>query len=344
MYIDSHVHCRDEEESYKETIAHALEVARDSNVDAIFDMPNTRRPVINRQRVEERLKIAQQANIPEVFYGLYIGLTKDRKQIRHAVALTRDKIFAPHVVGLKFYAGHSVGNLGVTKLEDQAMIYETLAQEQYQGIMFIHAEKESEMNPGQFTAALPISHCFARPPKAEQESIKDQIMLTRQYNFKGKLHIAHISHPVSVKLVKEARLSGLDISCGVCPHHLLYNHSRMEKKDGLLWKMNPPLREPGAPSLLLEELRQGNIDWIETDHAPHSLEEKINHPYLSGIPGLPWWPSFAEYLRHHDFSEKDIEKITFENCRNRFNLDIKQAKHAVKDHRNDYQFPHAELQ
>ncbi len=339
MFIDPHVHCRDEEQAYKESIMHALAVAKDSGVDAIFDMPNTHRPIFNEKRVKDRLKIAQEVGAPEVFYGLFLGLTADSEQLKKAVDI--HKKYFPKVVGFKMYAGHSTGNLGITKLEEQAKVYENLSQNNYPGIMFVHCEKESRMNKNigiTFDPKNPITHCLARPPEAEIESVKDQIMLARQFKFPGKLHIAHISHPKSVEFVLEAKSSGLDISCGVCPHHIFYNSRQMNEENGILWKMNPPLREPGIPVLMLEYLREGKIDWIETDHAPHTKEEKKSSGYLSGIPGLAWWTLFAEYLRHSNFSDQLIEKLTFTNARDRFGIDIKAARRKIRDRRHDYPF------
>ena len=81
MYIDSHVHLRDFNQKNKETIKHGLEVARDSGVDAVFDMPNTDPPIMTKENVLDRLKLAKDAGVKEVYYGLYIGLTSDREQI-----------------------------------------------------------------------------------------------------------------------------------------------------------------------------------------------------------------------------------------------------------------------
>ena len=346
MFIDTHVHCRDEEQSHKETIAHALQVARDSGLDAIFDMPNTQRPVLSKKRVEERLDLARRADVPEVFYGLYVGLTSDPEQIKQAVAAYHT--FFPRVVGMKLYAGHSVGELGVTRLEEQELVYDTLAREGYQGLLFVHAEKESEMNEHigkSFNPKRPMTHCRARPWKAEYSSIQDQIALVERTRFMGKLHITHLSHPKSLDLVVDARGRGVDISSSVCPHHLFYDSRQMEQKNGLLWKMNPPLRTPASSSSLLEALRNGKTDWIETDHAPHSLDEKMMPPYLSGIPGLPWWPQFTEYLRTQNFTEQQIENLTFRNIISRFKIHISSSRRSLKDHRSDYSFnPYSSLE
>ena len=68
MYIDSHVHLRDFNQKYKETIKHGLEVAKDSGVDAVFDMPNTDPPIMTRDLVIDRLRLAKEASIDSVFY------------------------------------------------------------------------------------------------------------------------------------------------------------------------------------------------------------------------------------------------------------------------------------
>jgi len=187
MYIDTHVHFRDFKQRDKETIAHGLDVAKDSGLDAVFDMPNTDPPLMTRDLVQERLLLAREANVPEVFYGLYMGLTADPGQVKRAVDIYRE---FPDVVGMKLYAGHSVGKLGIIIVEDQAVIYETLAREGYDGVLAVHAEKEDCLHPEVWDPTHPVSHCHARPEKAEVESVQDQIRLAQQANFSGKLHIA----------------------------------------------------------------------------------------------------------------------------------------------------------
>src|SRR3989344_3665941 len=132
MYIDTHIHLRDFNQTHKETIKHGLEVARDSGVDAVFDMPNTDPAITTEAVLRDRLKLARDANVPEVFYGVYLGVTANPEQVRKVVELTRTY---REVVGLKLYAGHSVGNLGVVRFEDQQRIYEVLAREGYKGVL-----------------------------------------------------------------------------------------------------------------------------------------------------------------------------------------------------------------
>lgn len=336
MFIDAHVHLRDfHRQAHKETIAHGLLVARDSGLDAVFDMPNTDPPIMTRELVIERLNLAKAADVPEVFYGLYMGLTADPEQVKKAVEIYRE---FPQVVGVKLYAGHSVGNLGVIRLEDQYTVYKILTAEGYDGALAVHAEKESELEPNKWNPREPISHCHARPEEAEIASIGDQLTLIEQVGFGGKLHIAHISVPGAVELVNQAQARGVNVSSGVCPHHLIYDWQQMTAEKGILWKMNPPLRSPESKEKMLQLLRDGNIDWIETDHAPHLLTEKTQAPFMSGIPGIPWWPMFEEYLRRHDFADAEIERLTFTNVIERFDLDISRTRREIKDRRGDYPF------
>ena len=164
MYIDLHVHFRDFNQRHKETIKHGLEVAYDSGLDAVFDMPNTDPPIMTRELVMDRLKIAKDTGVSDVFYGVYMGLTANPEQVKRAVDVFRE---FPQVIGMKLYAGHSVGNLGVITEEDQRRVYETLAREGYGGVLAVHCEKESHLHPETWKHQQPIIHCYARPENAE---------------------------------------------------------------------------------------------------------------------------------------------------------------------------------
>lgn len=335
MIIDPHVHFRDFNQAYKETVQHGLEVARDSGLSAVFDMPNTDPAITNRDVLEARLKLAKDANVPEVFYGVYLGATANTEQLKRAVELYRK---FPQVVGFKLYAGESVGDLAVVNILDQMNVYRVLAEEGYDGVLGIHAESERAMRKSVWNPSNPITHCIARPPEAEVESIKEQLILYNDSKFPGKIHIHHVSCPESVEIIGKAKKKGVRISSGVCPHHLFYNQEKMNSNDGILWKMNPPLRPRGYNMKMLELLRDGKIDLIETDHAPHSTEDKFEK-HMSGIPGLPWWPAVVEYLKMNNFSDKRIEEVTFGNAQKIFNIDIdKRINPSLNDRTRDEQY------
>jgi len=328
MYIDPHVHCRDWEESHKETIEHALKVAESVDVCAIFDMPNTKPAITTRDLVERRLDSANSVE-SDVFYGLYMGLTSDPEQVKEAIETYRD---FRQIVGLKLFAGHSVGDLAVVEEDKQKLVYGVLSREGFDGVLVVHCEKENYMSPGIWNPEKPKSHNIARPKVAEIESVKDQIKFAFESDFRGYLHIPHISTHTSVDLVNEARRR-LKIGCGATPHHSLIYSS------DLLYKVNPPLRSKSDADEILSDLRAGRIDWLETDHAPHTLEEKTQEPYMSGLPGLPFYGVFVEELRKQSFTEDRIRQITFDRINEVFGLDLEPKEFDVsKDFSGDYCF------
>lgn len=312
--VDPHVHCRDEEQANKATIRSVSELARRQGIQAIFDMPNCKRPITSRKRVNERIALAEKEK-PVVDYYLYVGLTADRDQIAEAVEIVKTE---PKVCGLKAYFGPSVGNLGVTETRDQRNIYQTLARRGYI-VLAGHCEKESLFKPKLWNPKEPWTHCLARPPQAEIESVRDQIKFALETDFKGNLHICHVSCPESVDLIHQVRRR-LRITCGVTPHHILFTSERLKEKDGLLYKVNPPLRNPKRVKKLRQYLKQGKIDWIETDHAPHTLKDKLEHPYCSGIPSLKMYKRLLFWLNREGLSWKEIEKLTYWNIVNTFRL------------------------
>jgi len=334
MYIDPHVHCRDFEQTQKETIAHALKVAESVGIGAIFDMPNTQPAITTRELIEKRLKLAEEAN-SNVFYGLYAGITADPKQIKEVVDCYNE--FFPRVIGLKLFAGHSVGNLGVIEEEKQNLVYKTLAELNYKGVLAVHCEKESFIKNNLFNPKKPITHCLARPPVAEFESVKDQIKFAIKNNFKGNLHICHVSVPESVDLIKKAK-DKLRISCAATPHHCLLNNEIMNSENGIMFKVNPPIRDFTLQRKILEMLKKGDIDFLETDHAPHTMKEKTEQ-FMSGIPQLPFYPKIIELLKKKGFSDKRIKEITLSRIQDIFRIDLEEKELTIgNDYSEDYCF------
>ena len=306
--IDPHVHFRDREESYKETIAHGLFLAENQGVGMVFDMPNTKPSLLGETELKERLKLVPKNKKKKYF--VYMGLSSDKKQIKQAVYCWKKY---KEVIGFKMYAGESVGNLGVISVQNQDKIYEALTSLGYEGVLAVHCEKKKYLKESLFNPKDPESHFRARPKKSEIEAIKDQIKLAKKNRFKGHLHITHISSPESVELIEKAR-EDISISCGITPHHILWNKEKFKENNGILYKSNPPLREKKDVIKLRNYLKQGKIDWIETDYAPHAISEKLFSPYCSGFPSLCIYKNFIEeFLPKLGLSKKEIERLTFEN-------------------------------
>jgi len=332
MYIDCHTHCRDEKWENKETISRALRVAEDSGLSGIFDMPNVPDPVISRKRVVDRLELAAYVR-SRVFYGVYVGLTADKDQIRGAVGAYKE--FFPRssestggVIGLKMFAGKSVGDLTISNPEEQQEVYYELTKLGYRGVLAVHCEKETEMMNGLYDPRNPISHCSARPPRSEVESVKDQIRFAREARYNGGLHILHVSVPESVDLILDAK-KDLRISCGVTPHHLLLDERIMLGSNGVFFKVNPPLRDSGKKNKLLSYFKKGYLDVLESDHAPHTLKDKLEKQ-MSGICNLASWPDFVEILKIRGVSQELLDRVAYENINSIFGTQIPKLNMLVQ--------------
>ena len=278
--IDPHVHLRDWAQSDKETLAHGLMVAKRSGITALFDMPNTNPPLTGREAITRRLREAN-ALASGVSYHIWAGVTGDTQQVREVAKLAEE--LYPSVIGLKFFAGHSTGNMGLTGEDQQYAVYHALSEAGYEGVVALHCEKESMLHPELYDPDDFSTHSMARPPEAEIASVADQIRLSKEANFRGHLHICHLSTMKALDLVERAKKEGRRISCAVTPHHILLDEE--DATDRSLWaKMNPPLRSREERRALFSATLEGRIDWLETDHAPHTLADKAGG--ASGIPGF----------------------------------------------------------
>ncbi|MCG8477496.1 MAG: dihydroorotase [Spirochaetales bacterium] len=319
--IDPHVHLRDWNQAAKETIVHGFAVAWRAGVSALFEMPNTAPTITDRKAVEKRIADgdAARAALPDVtgeaasaglFHGMYVGLTDDLDQVREAVAVHGERF--PRVVGFKLYAGHSTGRMGVTAAASQFAVWRTLSECDYRGVVAVHAEREELLRPDLWDPLRPESHSEARPTVAEIASVQTQIDLAEAAGFRGTLHICHISVPDTVEIIVRER-DGLPfrLTGATTPHHalldtdLVRSATRRAREDAARadtpgtppaeFNVNPPLREPALRTALYDRLTARDLDWIESDHAPHTWAEKEGG--ASGLPGLAAFRLLAEDLR-----------------------------------------------
>jgi dihydroorotase len=328
--IDPHVHLRDWGQAGKETLRHGLSVAYRAGLDAVFEMPNTDPPLVSREAILRRIDDADTARRGlgiEIFHGLYAGLTAVPRQIEEAVRVWSELF--PRVVGLKMYAGHSTGQMGIIDPREQALVYRTLAALGFTGVIAVHCEKEGLIRAAEWDPARPVSHARARPPAAEVASVDDQKKLARKAHFQGTLHVCHISTPWALDLLRgthgeagSGEAPGFKVTCGLTPHHAVLDANMMESTDGLLLKCNPPLRPLPLPSVMLQRLLAGDIDWIETDHAPHTRRDKLEG-YASGFPGFAFYPRFVSLLAGRGMAPARIQEITHDAISRAFGIHIR---------------------
>jgi dihydroorotase len=159
--------------------------------------------------------------------------------------------------------------------------------------------------------------------------VDDQKKFARAAGFRGTLHVCHISTPWALDLLRGKHESngpeetpGFRVTCGLTPHHALLDANMMEGAEGMLLKVNPPLRPLPLPALMLGRLIDGDVDWIETDHAPHTRRDKIEG-FASGFPGFPFYPRFVGLLRARGVPEARIQELTHGAICRAFGVDIR---------------------
>ena len=315
---DAHVHLRDWNQSQKETVLHGMLTGALAGFDVFFEMPNTNPPVTDRKAVENRLELGAAAERElgkqghEVHYHLYLGITPYAEQIAEMVKAYKDLF--PRVCGLKMFASQSTGNMGIIGKERQLEIYRSLTELGYTGVLAVHCEKEELFRPDE------TRHSDRRPSESEEASVHDQIENAEKTGFRGTLHIAHISTKGALDAVREARRRGIiKITCGATPHHILLN--RDSETD--LIKMNPPLRPESDRFAVWSALFDGTVDWVESDHAPHTMDEKRGG--ASGLPGFEGMLLTIRTLRDAGMPESRLNGLFCTNALDAFGISVKSS-------------------
>ena len=218
--IDPHVHPRPD-------IGLVSELAKEQGIATILVMPESPSSLLREKDLIEKLLDVQRKK-PAVRCFFYVGLTSNRDQIKEAAELVRKY---PEVVGLKLYHPEN----------EEIKIFRTLEELGYTGVLAVHAEKASLFKPELFDPKKPWTHNLAQPEKAEIESVKEVIQFALKTNFRGVLYICHITLLKSAEMIWQAK-KYLDIYSEATPHHLLLSELQMRGENGLLLKVNPPLR------------------------------------------------------------------------------------------------------
>lgn len=313
--IDPHVHLRDWNQAEKETVAHGLSVAKECGFTHVFDMPNTNPPLTCRETIEKRFALTE--GIDGISYHVWAGLTPDPKQIAEMVEVYRE--LYPRVVGLKLFLGQSTGNMGICDYDTQLTVFQTLKSLDYRGVVAIHAEKESLLHPERYIPGRFETHSLARPVEAEVASVRDAISLVQKSGFEGTLHVAHVSTRGAIEEIVKARKT-MRITMGVTPHHALFTTQDAVDHSRYL-KMNPPLRDESDRKAVFESLLDGTATWIESDHAPHTQEQKENG--ASGIPGFKNMLLLIEALQEAGIAKERLCALTYQNAAVLFDLERK---------------------
>ncbi len=268
--IDPQVHFREPGLEHKEDLFTASCACARGGVTSFLEMPNTRPLTTTQEALDDKLQRASQKCL--VNYGFFIGATADNLP---------DLLTANPTPGIKIFMGSMHGQLLVdqdTALEDIFAKGDRL--------IAVHAEDQARINQRrqEFAGITdPAVHSKIQDNLAALLATQQALGLSKKYQ--RRLHILHMSTGEEAELLRTDKPSW--VTAEVTPQHLLLNISAYEKI-GTLAQMNPPLRSPQDNEVLWQALLDGVIDFIATDHAPHTLAEKAqqypNTP--SGMPGV----------------------------------------------------------
>jgi len=259
-FFDPHVHLRTPGQEHKEDLETGTRAAAAGGYAGVIAMPNTD-PVLDSAPLLGSLReaAARRARIP---VGFLAAITRglQGEQLTEMAELTERG-------ALGFTDdGKPVASAGVLR---KALQYQRLCG----GVLALHEEdptlsRGGAMHEGSISAALGIAGI---PPVAESTMVARDAMLAGYED--GRVHFMHLSSAGSVQAVAEAKRRGVRASTEVSPHHLLLTHEDVRTLDTRM-KMHPPLTEESDRQALIEGLRDGTIDCVATDHAPHARDEK----------------------------------------------------------------------
>ncbi len=265
--VDAHVHFREPGVTHKEDFQTATRACAKGGVTSFLEMPNTNPTTTTCERLLEKLAIASGKCL--VNYGFYIGATP------HNVVELKNAVRTP---GIKIFIGSSTGDLLV---DDQGDLEKIFAETTLP--ICAHCEDETivranrdQLNGGSTYA----DHSRIRDVAAAVVSTKRALDLA--FRHKHRFHVLHVSTAAETELFRDLR--GL-ITAEVCPHHLYFNVDDYERLGSLI-QMNPSVKTSDDNAGLWKALKDGRIQMIATDHAPHTIEEK-RQPYPKSPSGLP---------------------------------------------------------
>ncbi|MDF5713553.1 MAG: dihydroorotase [Rhizonema sp. NSF051] len=268
--IDPQVHFREPGLEYKEDLFTASCACAKGGVTSFLEMPNTRPLTVTQQALDDKLQRASQKCL--VNYGFFIGATAEDLP---------DLLTANPTPGIKIFMGSMHGEL----LVDQDTALEAIFAKGDR-LIAVHAEDQARIYQRRKEFADihdPAVHSQIQDNQAALLATQLALKLSKKYQ--RRLHILHMSTAQEADLLRQDKPSW--VTAEVTPQHLLLNTSAYEKI-GTKAQMNPPLRSPHDNEVLWQALRDGVIDFIATDHAPHTLEEKAQeYPKSpSGMPGV----------------------------------------------------------
>jgi len=291
--VDIHVHFRDPGMIHKEDFYTGSLAAAFGGISCVFDMPNNTPPVDNISCLDDKISIGSRKSV--VDFGLFVGVTNNN--IDSIEKLSR------RCNGFKIYLGSSTLSL----LFDKTNLPNVLDKFSSTGkpVLF-HAEDEECLIGHKQVEKNLFDHLSSRPAICEEISIKE--VLSVAHDFATNIHFCHVSSCDALEVLKK---HPGNVSFGVTPHHSLLNVEKNLVSQSF-YKVNPPLRTSFDRESLFNAINNGFVDILESDHAPHTKEEKdVDFDEApSGMPGVEtMYPLFLYLVKKGFLSFQRLSSV-----------------------------------
>ena len=257
--IDMHCHLREPGFEYKETIETGCRSALAGGFTTICPMPNTKPTPDNVETLTQIIEKAKRVGLCNVLP--YSSVSKGEKGEELV-----------NFEDMKKAGAIAFSDDGIPVVNSRIMRDAIIKADSLDTFVASHCEEKSvaqgAINSGEVAKELGVEGVL---PEAEEIMAAREIVISETNNVRA--HICHISTKTTKNMVRDAKKRGAKITCETCPHYFTFTVEEV-RKNGANAKMNPPLREEKDRLAIIEGLKEGTIDSIITDHAPHSKEEK----------------------------------------------------------------------
>ena len=303
--IDDHVHFREPGLTHKADIYSESKAAVAGGITSFMEMPNTIPNVLTQELLEDKYKIASENSLAN--FSFYIGASNDN--IEEII-----KTNSRNVCGVKVFMGASTGNMLVNDID---VLNEIFSKSKI--LVVVHCEDEEIIQKNikfykdKFGENIPVEkHPLIRSEEACYQSTALAFSLAKKHN--TRLHVLHLSTAKELELFdKTIPLEKRKITSEVCVHHLWFNDGDYDKF-GTKIKWNPAIKTKNDQEGLFEGILNNKIDIIATDHAPHTLDEKLN-TYFKALSGGPLVQhSLLAMLDFYHEGKISLEKIVEKMC------------------------------
>ena len=301
--IDTQVHFREPGSTDVEDLESGSKAAVLGGITSVFEMPNTNPPTSNKAEFKKKLDLAKDRMFCN--YAFYFGATPQNMEDLKKVDTLEG------CCGVKLFAGSSTGNLLVKDEKDIEKVISNSSK-----IVAIHSEDEDILNiRKKFIKKGDVStHPVWRNEECAMSSTRRVVKIAERY--KKKIHVLHITTKEEVEFL--SRYKG-NVTFEITPQHLTISAPDCYNKLGSLSQMNPPIRDQKHQVILWKAVKDGIVDTIGSDHAPHSIDnKKKEYPQSpSGMPGVQTLiPIMLNHINNNKLSLAQFVKLVCDNpCR-----------------------------